>query len=273
MISKHLIKYVLIAAMRDKLMMTLALMILIGAAIAVFMGSATTTEADSFSLVFGSGGLRFLGVIGIVLFCCFYIRRSFDSKEVEFLLSRPISRLSFLFSHAVAFSILSFLVAGMIAAIIAFIGNPDMAGLFIWSISIAVEFAIMSVASLFFSMVLSSAAGSALATLGFYALSRMVGVVLGIISHPTDNLAMSFMGGMMKFISVVIPRFDMMGQTTWLVYGVKGSAGMKFMPNADAYVSLIMEHIGLLGFVSLQGFIFIALLLAASSYDFMRRQF
>ena len=44
MISKPLVKYVLTAALRDKLMITLALMILMGAAVAVFMGSASVTE-------------------------------------------------------------------------------------------------------------------------------------------------------------------------------------------------------------------------------------
>ena len=273
MISKHLVKYVLVAAMRDKLMLTLLFMTLIGAAIATFMGSATVTEEDSFALVFGSGGLRFLGVIGIVLFCCFYVRRSFESKEVEFLLSRPISRVSFLFSHAAAFSLLALLIAVVITLVVSIIGKPNMTGLFIWGVSLVAEFAIMSVASLFFSMVLSSASGSALATLGFYALSRMIGVVLGIVSRAPENWTMAAMGNMMKLISIFIPRFDLMGQTTWLVYGIKDMAGMKFMPDAGTYIATVMENIGLAGFVTLQGVLFIALLLVASSYDFLRRQF
>jgi hypothetical protein len=273
MISKHLVKYVLTAAVRDKLMMTLVLMILMGAAVAAFMGSASVNEQGSFAMVFGAGGLRFLGVTGIVLFCCFYVRRSFDSKEVEFLLSRPISRLCFLFSHAAAFSLLAFLIALAITGTVFMLGRPDLGGLAVWGASLAVEFSIMAVAALFFSMVLSSAAGSALATLGFYALSRMVGVLLGITSLPPENWIFAILGGVMKLISVIIPRLDMMGQTTWLVYGVEGSGGTKFLPEAGAYAVSMMVHLGLAGFIGLQGIVFVSLLLAAASYDFMRKQF
>jgi len=54
------------------------------------------------------------GVVGIVLFCCFYMRRSFETKEVEFLLSRPLSRMTFLFSHAAAYIVLSLAVAAVV---------------------------------------------------------------------------------------------------------------------------------------------------------------
>ena len=273
MISKSLVAYVLTAALRDKLMITLALMIFMGAVLATFMGAASVTEADSFALVFGAGGLRFLGVLGIVLFCCFYIRRSFENKEVEFLLSRPISRLSFLFSHALAFSILSFSVTAAIVLAVAAIGRPDLTGLAVWGVSLAAEFAIMAVAALFFSMVLSSAAGAALATLGLYVLSRMIGTLLGILDLPPANWFFAVIGSVMKLISIVIPRLDMMGQTTWLVYGVQGAGGVKFLPDAGAYAQWMAGHLGLAGFIEFQGIVFVALLLAAAAHDFLRRQF
>ena len=273
MISKPLVKYVLTAALRDKLMVTLVLMILMWAAVAVFMGSASITEGESFALVMGAGGLRFMGVMGVVLFCCFYIRRSFESKEVEFLLSRPISRLSFLCSHALAFSILSFFIATVITAVTSILGRPDTTGLFVWGASLVVEFSMMAVAALFFSMVLSSAAGSALATLGLYALSRMVGTLLGILNHPPANLFFAIIGNVMKLISIATPRLDMMGQTTWLVYGVSSERNIKFLPQASEYAQWMTQHLGLTGFIGVQGIVFVGLLLAAAAHDFLRRQF
>ena len=273
MISKPLVKYVMTAALRDKLMITLALMILMGAAVAVFMGSAAVTEGESFALVFGSGGLRVLGVVGLVLFCCFYIRRSFENKEVEFLLSRPISRLTFLCSHALAFSILAFFIAAVITAVVAVMGRPDMTGLLVWGASLVVELSIMAVAALFFSMVLSSAAGSALATLGLYALGRMVGTLLGILDHPPANWFFAIIGNLMKLISIGTPRLDMMGQTTWLVYGVGAAGNIKFLRDASPYAHWMVEHLGLAGFIGVQGIFFVALLLAAAAHDFLRRQF
>lgn len=273
MISQPLVRFVLTAAMRDRLMITLLVMIALGASLATFLGGASVTEESSFALVFGAGGLRFLGVIGIVLFVCFYMRRSFETKEVEFLLSRPISRMTFLFSHALAFMTLSLVVTGAVTAAVFFLGKPNLGGLVAWGVSIGAELSIMAVTALFFSLVLSSAAGSALATLGIYVLSRMIGVLIGIASIGADNAFFLVLNKVMDVISVIVPRMDLMGQTSWLVYGVEGSGSIGFLTRAGSYAHTLVSTLGMTGFTLLQGGLFIGLLLAAAAYDFARREF
>ena len=273
MISKQLVRYVLLAAVRDRLMMTLVLMIALGAAIGVFMGSAAITEQESFSTVFGAAGLRFLGVMGIVLFGCFYVRRMFETKEVEFMLSRPISKMTFLFSHAAAFILLSTAVACLVVVAVALPGRPDPGGLAAWGASLIAEYAVMAVATLFFSMVLSSAAGSALATLGLYVLARLIGMLIGIARLPPNNIIFAALNNVMELISIIVPRLDLMGQTSWLVYGVDGSAGLGFQAQASNYARALVDLLGTSGFIGLQGLLFSGLLLAAAAYDFSRRQF
>ncbi|MCK5518372.1 MAG: hypothetical protein KAI61_03070, partial [Alphaproteobacteria bacterium] len=164
-------------------------------------------------------------------------------------------------------------VALVIVIAVSVIGNPIYDGLALWGISIAAEISIMAVAALFFSMVLSSASGSALATLGVYALSRMAGTLMGIMDTTPENWIFAILGNLMKLISIMIPRLDMMGQTTWLVYGVKGAGGVKFLPDAGGTAYWMAEYLGLAGFIGVQGIVFVSLLLAASAYDFTRRQF
>lgn len=270
--SRHLVNYVLTAARRDKIMMVLVLMTAILASVAIFMGAATVTERQSFVLVLGAGGFRFLGAAGIVLFCSFYIRRAFDSKEVEFLLARPITRVSFLVSHAVAFTIIALVVALIMTLPVLALGGAH-AGIFVWGASLAVECSIMALVALFFSMVLSSAAGSALAAFGFYALARMSGTLIGIASLPPSNWAFAILSNIMKILSILIPRLDLMSQTSWLIYGVEGTAGVKFMPDTSSYAYWLSAHLGLAGFILLQGVIFGLLLLAAAYSDFSRRRF
>lgn len=273
MISRPLISYILTAAMRDKLVMTLLLMIAVGAGVSIFLGSSAITEQDSFALVLGSSGLRFLNVFGIVLFVCFYVRRAFETKEVEFLLSRPISRLSFLFSHAAAFMILAIVIAFLIGFAVFFLGKPNPGGLFAWFLSIAAEGMIMANVSLFFSMVLSSAAGAALATFGFYILARLIGTLIGIASVAPENMIFAILNKVMDFISIVVPRLDIMGQSGWLVYGVEGSGGIGFLRDAGPYAHKMMDLLGMTGFISVQAVVFIGLILCCSAFDFSRRQF
>jgi len=270
--SWHLIKYVLTAAARDKIMMVLLLMIAIVTAVAIFMGAASVTERQAFALILGAGGLRFLASAGTVLFCAFYIRRAYEAKEVEFLLARPITRASFLFSHAIAFALISLAVVFAVTLPVLVLSNASL-GAFVWGASLIVECTIMALVALFFSMTLSSAAGSALAALGFYALARMSGVLIGIASLPSGNWAFVILSNVMKLLSILIPRLDLMGQTSWLVYGVGGSAGVQFMPDASSYAYWLSAHIGLGGFILLQGIVFGLLLIAAAYYDFSRRRF
>ena len=126
---------------------------------------------------------------------------------------------------------------------------------------------------MFFSFVLTSAAGSALATFGFYALARLIGTLIGISRAAPENMFFAFLNNVIELISVVIPRLDMMGQTSWLVYGVDGSAGLALREHAGMPAVWLSEMLGVAGFIGVQSVLCIALLLAASAFDFTRRQF
>ena len=273
MISFPLVHYVLIAALRDRLMVTLALMLVLGGSLSVFLGSAAVVEQQSFAVVFGSGGLRFLGVMGLVLFISFYMRRAFENKEVEFLLSRPISRICFLFSHAAAFMVLAVAVALCVSASVIIVGHPDAYGLLAWGGSLVAEYIIMAVAALFFSMVLSSASGSALACLGLYVLCRMIGSILGTSQVATDDIVVAILGKMMEVISVVIPRLDLMGQTGWLIYGTTDISTLDISEMASGFAYRLMGVLGVGGFIAAQTIVFSGLLMTAATFDFIRKRF
>lgn len=275
-LSPPLIRYVLTAAIRDKIVITILLMIAVGAGTASFLGAASVAEQQELAVVFGAGGLRFLGALGTILFCCFHIRRSFDHKEVEFLLSRPLSRIGFLISHAAAFMIIGTVIAVVISIAVFLIGNADIQGLFIWGGSLAVEYIIVATTALFFSMVISSAAGSAMACLGVYVLARLIGMLLGI-TYVMDNPLMVFLGYVMELISIVIPRLDLMAQTGWLVYGVDGISSIEFMGQGGdlrtPWTVWLFEHLRIGGFILVQGLFFTALLLGAAILDLLKKQF
>lgn len=273
MISFPLIQYVLTAAIRDRLMVTLALLLVLGACMSMFLGGSAVVEQHSFAVVFGSGGLRFLGVTGLVLFISFYMRRSFENKEVEFLLSRPLSRMTFLFSHAAAFTVLALALVLAVAATVAIIGRPDAFGLLGWGASLAVEYVIMASAALFFAMVLTSASGSALACLGLYTLCRMIGSVMGIAAIPSEGVIGAVLSPLMQAISVVIPRLDLMGQTSWLVYGITDRSTLDISSLAGDFSHAVLNLIGAGGYIALQGAAFAGLLLSAAAYDFSRKRF
>lgn len=254
MISLPLMGYVLKASLRDRLIVSLIVLIAVGTSLAVFVGSSAVVEKARFAAVFAASGLRFSGVAGLALFTVFYIRRAFDTKDVEFLLARPVSRGAFLLSHAAAFSLLAALLAAAVTLAVATLMPPGGGhALALWGASLATEFIIVSNAALFFSMILGSAVSGVLATAGLYVLARLMGELLGALVMAAQMPLFPVLSAAMKTVSVIVPRLDLMGQTSWLLYGAEGGIGFSF--------------------ITAQGIIYSALLVTAALVDLTRRQF
>ncbi len=251
--SIPLVKYVFLAAIRDRLILSMLITFFVGSSLAVFLGSSAVIERDYFSLIFTAAGLRFVSVFGLVLFVVFFVRRSFESKDIEFLLSRPVSRLSIIFSYSLSFSILAVFMSSAVGGAI-YAVSPHLFGQghILWIASIMVESIIMVNIALFFSMYISSAASASITIFAVYVLARLMGQLLGITDSPlveSDGIyAMA-----MQLVSVITPRLDLLGQSSWLIYGM------------ESKISFLI--------ISIQCVVFLLLVLMAASLDFIRRQF
>ena len=256
MISSALVQYVLTAALRDKLLLAVVAVTVLGICLSLFSASSAVIEKDQFAIIYMASGLRLLGLVGLTLFVTFFVRRSFDARDIEYLLSRPISRLSLIFSNAVAFSILAVgagLLMTLIIGSVAYSSN-DVAGVFLWAFGVTAEYILMVNVALFFAMVLTSPVTAGLAVMGFYVLARMMGQLLGITNGiPVHFPGIEALNMGMKMVSMIIPRLDLMTQTSWLVYG---SAG-------------VVDYI----FIVFQTVVFLGLVLVAALIDLVRRQF
>ncbi len=256
--ASHLIKYVLLAAIRDRMLWGVVAVSLLGVCLSIFSGSASIIEQDQFVVTYIAGGVRLLSLIGLVLFVVFYTRKSFDARDVEFLLTRPISRLSFVLSHMIAFLLLSLFAASFLALIVFVFSRTGsgLDGILLWSFGVFLEFVIVSNTAFFFSMVLSSPVSAGLSTLGFYVLARMMGGLLAIAD--SNDLSGTFdihkgMSFLMQMVAIFIPRLDLLVQTNWLMYG------------GIALSDWLM--------VIVQGSVFLALIATATIIDLKRRQF
>lgn len=258
--SLILTKYILTAAIRDKLLWGIAAMSILGVCLSIFSGSAAIVEQNQFILTYMAGGLRIIALLGLTLFTIFYVRRSFDSRDVEFLLTRPISKVSFVGSHVLAFSILTIVSGIFISLIMSVVAyHYDVhSSFYLWSFGITFELMIVVNVAFFFSMVLSSPVTAGMATFGFYILARLMGQLLSILHHNPNpdtiqGYVMNGLGHLFSVISVIFPRLDLLAQTSWLIYG------------GGTFSSWI--------FIVVQGFAFLSLAGVATWLDLRRRQF
>lgn len=249
-----LFRYILMAARRDRFFLSVIGLLVITVCLSIFFGASVITEQDGFMRTFAAFGFRLFGVVALTLFIVSYIRRSFENRDIDYLLSRPIGRVRFVVTHAAAFSFLALITAFLLGGTLAALSIGALqSGVWLWWLSLAVEFIIMANVAMFFAFVISSTTACVAAAFAFYLLSRLMGEILGILQRGGEGPVMQFLGKIMEFISLVIPRLDLMGQSKWILYGVPPDLSF--------------------GFVLGQGAVFCFLVIVAAAMDMHRRQF
>ncbi len=248
------IRYILITALRDWLFIGLFLGILVATAISATLGSTAFIEEKEMTLSFASSSSRLIMMAGLIVFVCFHIRSAFDTKEIDVILSRPISRSNLVISYWLGFSFVSLLLTIPVVAIIAFIGALNLNGFIGWSASLILEMGIVVALALFSAFTMRSAVTAVLGCMGFYVLSRMMAFfVFTSNSGMFNDIKFTAMKWALQAISVLLPRLDFFAKSDWLVYG--------FVSDMDIQVCIV------------QAIVFVPLLLAATMIDFRRRQF
>ncbi len=250
------IRYVLLTALRDRLFLGLLLGIAFAAYIAALLGGTAMVEMKEMTLSLSAGSARMILMIGLIVFVCFHLRHAFDTKEMDVLLSRPLSRTSLVVAYWMGFAVVALLLIVPIGGLLVWLGVLNKAGYILWMASLALESLLVVALALFASFTLRSGVTSVLASLGLYVLMRMMGFFIAssqstlINQAETGNRVMKFV---LQGISTVVPRLDLFGNTQWLLYG------------ADIHHTLLV--------IVPQTLIFIPLLLVATMLDFRRRQF
>jgi hypothetical protein len=248
----HLVSYVLSAAIKDKIFLAYFLLVAVILSLSVFFGSSSLTEQDQFTVVFIAGALRMASVFTLLLFIVFYFRRSFENRDVDFLFSTPVSRYHYLMAHFTGFAALAFVIALISTLGVLFFRMDDPGAVAAWGISLFAELLTLSAVAMFFGVAMSSAVSAALCVSGFYVLARLIGDIIGLLKSSDMNAVIQMLAVVMKAISFFIPRLDLLGQTSWLVYGVE-----------DFPVARLMLQIA----------VFLGLILSATYLDLRRRQF
>jgi ABC-type transport system involved in multi-copper enzyme maturation permease subunit len=245
------------AAMRDRLLISVLAIAILGICLSLISSSSAVVEQNKFAIVYMASSLRMLILAGLTLFVVFFVRRSFDARDIEYLLSRPVSRATLVLSNAAAFSVLALALGGILALVVggfAYSDGGNLKGILLWSFGVTAEYIILANIALFFAMVLSSPVMAGMAVMGFYALARMIGELLGIAQSSTFHfIGDTLLTACMKIISVAIPRLDLMTQTSWLIYGA----------------GTVQDY----GFIMIQAVAFVSLVLVACLIDLTKREF
>lgn len=250
------IRYVLLTATRDRLFVGLLVGILVAAYISSVLGSTAMLEPAQMTLSFTAASARVIIMVGLIVFIGFHMRSAFDAKEIDVLLSRPISRTSLLLSYWLGFIAVATLLVLPTIAMLYVVGILNTTGYILWSLSLILESWLVVSIALFAAFTIKSGVGTVLASLAIYTISRMMGFFVattktGMLFETEEvNFGAKWI---MTAISTIVPRLDFFAKSQWLIYGAKSYE--------DLWLFLM------------QAAVFTPLLLAATIIDFKRKQF
>ncbi len=256
---KSILKYILLSGTRDRLYLGLFISLIVTFSLSIFLGSTALVEEQQMTTVYIGGLSRAVLVVGTILFVCLNINRAFENKEVEFILSKAISREQFILSYLAGFFIAVLLIIIPLVIAMLIVTQANKFGLLIWSLSLLSELMIMISFALLASLILKNSFSSIMATLGFYIISRLMGMFVMAINLPakvtseTFELSSRSFGLVLKLLSVVFPRLDLFGQSEWLNYGVTDFSNLKI--------------------ILFQSLIYIPLMIFMAFHDFKKKQF
>jgi ABC-type transport system involved in multi-copper enzyme maturation permease subunit len=252
-----IIRYIFLTASRDWLFIGLLASTLLASFISYFLGSTALSEQAAMQLTYIAGSSRMILTVGMILFICFHIRKSFDNREVEYTLSHSISRAHFVIAYFIAFSLLAVIVTLPPLFIIALFFKPPFIALAIWLASVILELILISSFAILASLILRSAVSATLACFAFYLVSRMMGFAVANITLPHSLEAFKSFNAvselLLKTFSILMPRLDLFAKSNWLTYGAVDSSAL--------YIVLT------------QSAIYVPIILLMSIYDFQRKQF
>ncbi|MBL8642489.1 MAG: hypothetical protein JNK21_01040 [Rhodospirillaceae bacterium] len=249
---KAVIRLVFLTALRDRLFSGLAGLAALVFGISLFLGNAALIEQSESGMVYAAGTTRVVLILGLAIFMAFQTQKLFESREIEAILSRSLSRNRFVIAYWLGFAVAACLLVLLISiALFALYGAS--AATLAWSLSLLLEAFVILAFVLFTALTLERATTTIFVTLSFYALCRLIGFFLGIRDATPDIGANRIVNPMLDALGMIVPRLDLMAQTSWLVYGFKA-----------------VEQIS---FVLTQSLVFIALALTAAAFDLQKKQF
>lgn len=251
------IRYILFTAIRDWLFAGIIAALTISVFLSYFLGSTVMIEKDVMLTEFTSASARAVLIVGMIVFVCFHVRRAFENKEIELMLSRPISRGKFIIGYWIGFCIVALLILSIVALFMLAFLSYNYQGLSIWTTTMAFEIMIITAFAVFASIILKSSVSSVLLCFGFYITSRMMGLFSYVLekNYAPDIFSFDYVSQKIIWVtSYVLPRLDLFSQSEWLTYGVNIAQNSWMLP-------------------VIQSLIYIPLLLIFAALDFNRKEF
>lgn len=247
-------RYTLLEAMRTRLPVLVAAVVILLVASSLFVNEIAVTEGARLQTGFYAATVRLAAVFVAGLYVLTSVTREFNDKGLDVLLALDLPRSHYILGKLAGFLMIGAVVAAAAALPLVWLAPPIAA--LQWGLSLALELSIVVALALFCVLTFSQVMPAASFVLGFYLLARGLTAIRLMGSAPVsgaDELSHQVIRFVIEGLALILPALDGWTRTAWLVN------------EASAW--------GDIGTIAWQGAVYVALLASAAMFDFYRRNF
>lgn len=218
----------------------------------LFVRELAVAESLRFQTGLYAAAVRLCAVFMTSLYVLASMTREFNDKGLEVLLALDVPRSHYIFGKMAGFLVTAAIIAAVLSLPLWVLAPAGGTGA--WALSLAIELALLALVSLFCVVTFSHLLPAASVVAAIYLLTRSITAMQLMSAHPLtgqDTAAHQVMAALVDALAWLTPPLDAWTQTAWLVDAAPGAAALA----------------GIAG----QGLIAMALLTAATLFDFHRR--
>ncbi len=245
--------YLLREASRSRLPVTVLAAAVLLTLASLMIRELALTDTLRLQGAFLAAGARLLGVLITASFIISTLQRELNERQYAWMLAAALPRVHYVLGKTLGFGLIA-LAVGVILSLPAAIFVPSMAW-WAWAASLLLELIIVAALAVFCGLSLRSFTGALLFVLGVYVFARSAAALKLIRQSGIEaaSATQRYLGDLIDLLALLVPRLDLFAPTRWLL---------------DGHVT-----VGDLSSAALQTVVFVALLVAATTLDFQRRNF
>jgi ABC-type transport system involved in multi-copper enzyme maturation permease subunit len=241
-------------AVRTRLPLVAAVVVFTVFGASYFVREIAITESARFQTAFYAATIRYATVFLAALYVIASVSRELQDKGLEVVLALDVARAEYVLGRLAGFLCVAAAVAVLAGIPLVLLTTADAATQ--WTISLAVELAVVVALSVFCVITFNQVMSAASFVIAFYILARAMTAIRLISGNPiagADSVSHEAMSWLVEAIAVVMPAFDRWTRTAWLVDE----------PGRWSDIGVIVGH----------GSVFIIVLATAAVFDLYRKNF
>lgn len=245
--------YVILEALRTRFFVVIAILLLVGFGLALFIGQVAIIESQAMQSSLLAAFLRLSAVYVVSLFVIASMVREFSDRSIYLWLSFPLHRSVYLFGKLGGFTLVALITAFLFGTVL--LGYVPYIQVGLWVFSLFCELLIITALSLLCVLTFHQTVQAFSVVLGFYILARSINAMQLMVQGPLLTHSFSWVdylvSELVRWLAMLLPNLEQFTQSAWLVYHTG---------NLDNFL-----------YVFLQTIIYLTLLLSTSLFDFYRK--